>query len=107
MQWISSSLLDVSITKQLFLFRKAFLSRIFLNFVSSWNRFFITNVILILSLIRAASNVKHIKFKKCKALKIESNKELMLIAWHPLRWWNFCMTEDEKKVIETIFTKGL
>ena len=21
----------------------------------------------------------------------------MHIAWHPKRWWNFCMSEDEKK----------
>ena len=21
----------------------------------------------------------------------------MLITWHPRRWWNFCMPEDEKK----------
>ena len=21
----------------------------------------------------------------------------MPIAWHPSRWWNWCMTKDEKK----------
>ena len=21
----------------------------------------------------------------------------MLIAWHPRRWWNFCMPEDKEK----------
>ena len=21
----------------------------------------------------------------------------MLVSWHPLRWWNWCMPEDEKK----------
>ena len=25
------------------------------------------------------------------------SKELMPIACHPKRWWNFCMPEDEKK----------
>ena len=24
----------------------------------------------------------------------------MPIAWHPTRWWNFCMSEDEKKELE-------
>ena len=27
----------------------------------------------------------------------------MPIAWHPKRWWNFCMSEDEKEEIDTIF----
>ena len=46
----------------------------------------------------------HIKFEKRKALKKDINEELMLVAWHPKRWWNFCMTEDEKKGIEPILT---
>ena len=29
----------------------------------------------------------------------------MPIAWHPKRWWNFWMSEDEKKGIETVFTE--
>ena len=41
----------------------------------------------------------HIKFEKRKALKIQLNEELMSIAWHPKRWWNFCLLEDEKKEI--------
>ena len=24
----------------------------------------------------------------------------MPIAWHPKRWWNYCMSEHEKKEIE-------
>ena len=24
-------------------------------------------------------------------------KELMPIAWHPSRWWDCCVPEDEKK----------
>ena len=39
----------------------------------------------------------HIKFEKCKALKKKVSEELMPIAWHPKRWWNFCISEDEKK----------
>ena len=33
----------------------------------------------------------HIKFKKRNTLKKRS-EELMLIAWHPKRWWNFCVS---------------
>ena len=29
----------------------------------------------------------------------------MPIAWHPKRWWNFYLSEDEKKEIEPIFTE--
>ena len=46
----------------------------------------------------------HIKFKKSTALKKNIGGELMPIAWHPKRWWNFYMPEDEKKEIESIFT---
>ena len=41
----------------------------------------------------------HIKFEKCKALTKKISEELMPIAWHPKRWRNFCMPEDEKKKI--------
>ena len=33
------------------------------------------------------------------------SKELMPTVWHPKRWWNFCLLEDEKKEIEPIFTE--
>ena len=29
----------------------------------------------------------------------------MPIAWHPKRWWNFCMSEDKKKEIDPIFNE--
>ena len=35
------------------------------------------------------------------------NEELMPIAWHPKRWYKFCVSEDKKKEIEQIFTKTL
>ena len=35
------------------------------------------------------------------------SEELMLIAWHPKRWWNFCMSEDETKEIDPIFIDEL
>ena len=31
----------------------------------------------------------------------------MPVAWYPKRWWNFCVSEDEKKEIEPTFTEGL
>ena len=27
------------------------------------------------------------------------------VAWRPKRWWNFCMSKDDKKEIEPIFTE--
>ena len=41
-----------------------------------------------------------LNLKKDKGLKKELNEELMLIAWFPRKWWNFCMSEDQKKEIE-------
>ena len=29
----------------------------------------------------------------------------MPVAWHPKRWWNFCLSENEKKETEPIFTE--
>ena len=48
----------------------------------------------------------HIKFEKHKK---DLSEDLMPIAWHPKRWWNFCVSEDEKKEIEIepIFTQEL
>ena len=48
----------------------------------------------------------YIKFDKRKALTKELHEKLMLIAWHPKRWWNSCVSKDEKKEIEPIFTEG-
>ena len=33
------------------------------------------------------------------------SEESIPIVWHSKRWWNFCMSEDEKKEIKPIFTK--
>ena len=49
--------------------------------------------------------VWHIIFEKRKALKKELNKEIMETRWHPKRCWNYCMSEDQKKEIEPIFTE--
>ena len=37
------------------------------------------------------------KFEKHRAVKWVLNEELMPLVWHAKRWWNFCMSEDEKK----------
>ena len=34
--------------------------------------------------------------KKSKELKKKMREELMPIAWHSRRWWNFYMSEDEE-----------
>ena len=38
-----------------------------------------------------------VKLKNAKHLEKELNKELMLVAWHPKRWWHFYLSEDEEK----------
>ena len=43
-------------------------------------------------------------FEKRKAFKKEMSKELTLVALHPTRWWDWCMSENEKKEIDQIFT---
>ena len=35
---------------------------------------------------------------------LKRSQELIPIAWHPIGWWNFCMSEDEKKEKDSIFT---
>ena len=31
----------------------------------------------------------------------------MPVAWHPDKWWDWCISEDEKKEIDPIFIKEL
>ena len=40
----------------------------------------------------------HNKFEKCKAFKKDLSKELVPGVWHPTTWWDWCMSEDEKKI---------
>ena len=49
----------------------------------------------------------HTKFEKHKALKKELNREPMPVAWHPNRWWDWCMSEDEKKEIDPMFIEEI
>ena len=41
--------------------------------------------------------------KKRKAQKAQIKKELMPIAGHPLRWCDWCVSEDEKKETEKLW----
>ena len=41
-------------------------------------------------------------YQKRKAQKAQIRKELMPIAWHPSRCWNWCIPEDEKKETEKL-----
>ena len=31
----------------------------------------------------------------------------MLAVWHPLKWWDWCLSEDDKKEIQPTFTDKL
>ena len=42
-------------------------------------------------------------YQKRKAQKAQIKKELLPIAWHPLRWWDWCMPEHEKKEIQKLW----
>ena len=41
-------------------------------------------------------------YQKRTAQKAEIKEGLALIVWHPLRWWDWCMPEDEKKETEKL-----
>ena len=41
--------------------------------------------------------------QKRKAQKAKIKDELMPIAWHPSRWWDWCVPKDEKKETENFF----
>ena len=49
----------------------------------------------------------HTKFEKRKEPTKELNEELMLVAWHPKRWWDWFVSKDEKKKIGPMFIKEL
>ena len=47
------------------------------------------------------------KFEKRKALKKELNEKLIPVVWHFNRWWDWCMSEDEKKEIDPMLIEEL
>ena len=42
-------------------------------------------------------------YQRRKAQKASIKEELMRVAWHPSRWWDWCMSEDEKKETEKLW----
>ena len=42
-------------------------------------------------------------YKKPKAQKAQIKEELMPIAWHPSRWWDWCVPEEDKKETEKLW----
>ena len=42
-------------------------------------------------------------YKKRKAQKAQIEEELMPTAWHPSRWWDWCVPEDKKKETEKLW----
>ena len=36
------------------------------------------------------------RHKKLRTQKAKIKEKLLLIAWHPSRWWELCMSEEEK-----------
>ena len=50
---------------------------------------------------------KYIKFVKSKELKKKVCEELMPREQHPKIWCKFCVSDDEKKETEPVFTDSL
>ena len=42
-------------------------------------------------------------YKKRKKQKAKIEEQFMSIAWHPSRWWDQCVPEDEKKETEKLW----
>ena len=45
----------------------------------------------------------HDGYQKRKAQKAQIKEELIPIAWHPSRWWDWYVSEDKKKETEKLF----
>ena len=42
-------------------------------------------------------------YQKHKAQKAKIKEELLPITWHPSRWWEWFVPEDEKRETEKLF----
>ena len=47
--------------------------------------------------MKAVKKNPHRLSKKGRVQKAKIKEELMSIAWHPARWWGWCVPDDEKK----------
>ena len=45
-------------------------------------------------------------YQKRKTQKAKRKEELMPIAWHPSRWWDWYVSDDEKKETEKLIRKS-
>ena len=45
----------------------------------------------------------HEVYYKRKKLKKDIHAELAPIAWHPKRWWDWCVDIEEKKEVEKLW----
>ena len=43
------------------------------------------------------------EWNKRKPQKAKIKEELLPIAWHPSRWWDWCIPEDKKKETEKLW----
>ena len=43
-------------------------------------------------------------YRNRKSLKMLIKEELLPITWHPSRYWNWCMPEDEKREVEKLWS---
>ena len=43
------------------------------------------------------------RYKQRKACKEEIDRKLMPIAWHPEKWWDWCILEDETKKVKQLW----
>ena len=45
-------------------------------------------------------------YQKRKTQKSQVKKELIPIAWHPSRWWDWCVLKHEKKKTEKLWVQS-
>ena len=46
----------------------------------------------------------HSKYKQCNACQKKISIELLHVTWHPIKWWDWCMSEDKTKETEPFFS---
>ena len=104
---IKNSYLDNYFKKNLL--KRFFVKKILKIFSLVKTAFSSSMFLLIFPLVRTAflSSILNLKSVKKKHLKKELNEELMPVAWHPNRWWEWCISDDEKKEIDRMFIEEL
>ena len=45
----------------------------------------------------------HNDYQKWKTQRAQIKEELFPVAWHPSRYWDWCMSEDEKREMKKLF----